>query len=256
MPRRHTVPPAQRLAAAHSFEAGAAALLGDVRRLIEASRQRAVTVVNAELSTLYWHIGHRVHTEVLAGQRARYGEEIIQTLASQLVLDYGRSFAEKNLRRMVQFAMSYRDEAIVVTLSRQLSWSHFVALLPLKDPLQRDFYAQMARTGQALTLPNTSPRCRPARCLRNGCSRRRGGRRRGLRGAASSAVHWLGLNPNASSVHRARYAGRAWPVPRRRRGRRWCGRRCRLTPSWRGRTWAWRCGWPGCRGCWARCCSR
>ncbi|NYI00725.1 PDDEXK nuclease domain-containing protein [Cupriavidus plantarum] len=144
MPRRHTVPPAQRLAAAHSFEADAAALLGDVRRLIEASRQRAVTVVNAELSTLYWHIGHRVHTEVLAGQRARYGEEIIQTLASQLVLDYGRSFAEKNLRRMVQFAMSYPDEAIVVTLSRQLSWSHFVALLPLKDPLQRDFYAQMA----------------------------------------------------------------------------------------------------------------
>ena len=32
----------------------------------------------------------------------------------------------------------------VVTLSRQLSWSHFVALLPLKDPLQRDYYAQMA----------------------------------------------------------------------------------------------------------------
>ena len=48
------------------------------------------------------------------------------------------------LRRMVQFAATYPDEPIVVTLSRQLSWSHFLALLPLKDPLQRDYYAQMA----------------------------------------------------------------------------------------------------------------
>jgi hypothetical protein len=45
---------------------------------------------------------------------------------------------------MVQFAATFPDEPIVVTLSRQLSWSHFVALLPLKDPLQRDYYAQMA----------------------------------------------------------------------------------------------------------------
>lgn len=39
---------------------------------------------------------------------------------------------------------TYPDESIVVSLSRQLSWSHFVALLPLKEPLQRDYYAQMA----------------------------------------------------------------------------------------------------------------
>ena len=75
---------------------------------------------------------------------AGYGEEILPTLAEQLVHDYGRSFADKNLRRMVQFAAASLEEAIVVTLSRQLSWSHFVALLPLKDPLQRDYYAQMA----------------------------------------------------------------------------------------------------------------
>ena len=44
---------------------------------------------------------------------------------------------------MVQFAVTFSDESIVVTLSRQLSWSHFVSLLPLKDPLQREYYAQM-----------------------------------------------------------------------------------------------------------------
>lgn len=59
------------------------------------------------------------------------------------VREYGRGFDEKNLRRMVQFAELFPGQDIVVTLSRQLSWSHFLALLPVKDPLARDFYAQM-----------------------------------------------------------------------------------------------------------------
>jgi predicted nuclease of restriction endonuclease-like (RecB) superfamily len=33
----------------------------------------------------------------------------------------------------------------VSTLSTQLSWSHFIELLPIKDPLARDFYAEMCR---------------------------------------------------------------------------------------------------------------
>lgn len=119
-------------------------LLGDIRVLIETARQRAVSAVNSELSMLYWHIGKRIHTQVLSGQRAGYGEEVLPTLAEQLVRDYGNSFTEKNLRRMVQFAIVFPDESIVVTLSRQLSWSHFVRLLPLKDSLQRDYYAQIS----------------------------------------------------------------------------------------------------------------
>ena len=66
------------------------------------------------------------------------------TLSRQLVQDYGRGFADKNLRRMIQFAEVYPDEQIVVSLIRQLSWTHFLALLPLEDPLQREFYAQMS----------------------------------------------------------------------------------------------------------------
>jgi hypothetical protein len=85
--------------------------------------------VNSELTTLFWRIGRRIHTQVLSGQRAGYGEEILSTLATQLMREYGRSFAEKDLRGMVQFAATFRDEQIVVSLSRQLSWSHFVPLL-------------------------------------------------------------------------------------------------------------------------------
>ncbi len=46
---------------------------------------------------------------------------------------------------MIQLAEVFPDQKIVVTLSRQLGWSHFLAILPLRDPLQRDFYAEMCR---------------------------------------------------------------------------------------------------------------
>lgn len=46
---------------------------------------------------------------------------------------------------MIQFAEVFPDEQIVVSLIRQLSWTHFIALIPLKDPLKRDFYAEMCR---------------------------------------------------------------------------------------------------------------
>ncbi|MCM2005632.1 PDDEXK nuclease domain-containing protein, partial [Pseudomonas aeruginosa] len=109
-----------------------------------AAPTRAASAVNSELSMLYWRIGQRIHTQVLEGRRADYGEEVVSTLAAQLVKEYGGSFSVKNLRRMVQFAAAYPDERIVVSLIRQLSWTHFIALIPLKDPLQRDYYAQMA----------------------------------------------------------------------------------------------------------------
>ncbi|MFC4297581.1 PDDEXK nuclease domain-containing protein [Castellaniella hirudinis] len=57
----------------------------------------------------HWRIGQRIHTQVLEGRRADYGEEVVLTLAAQLVKEYGGSFAVKNLRRMVQFATAYPD---------------------------------------------------------------------------------------------------------------------------------------------------
>lgn len=120
-----------------------AALLADLRHLIEAARKTAALAVNASLTLMYWHIGQRIRTEVLGGQRAAYGDEIVSTLSRQLTVEYGRSFSDKNLRHMMRFAEAFADPAIVSTLSRQLAWSHFLELIYLKDPLQREFYAAM-----------------------------------------------------------------------------------------------------------------
>jgi predicted nuclease of restriction endonuclease-like (RecB) superfamily len=120
-------------------------LITDIRSVIEHARQQASTAVNASQTYMYWRIGQRIHAELLGGERAPYGAQIVATVSRQLVAEYGRGFTEKNLRRMVQFAQTYPDEKIVATLWRQLSWSHFREILPLDKPYQRDFYAEMCR---------------------------------------------------------------------------------------------------------------
>jgi predicted nuclease of restriction endonuclease-like (RecB) superfamily len=120
-------------------------LLADIRVLIAEARRQTTVAVNMGLTLLYWRIGQRIHREVLGSERAAYGEQIVVTVSRQLVADYGRGYSEKNLRRMVQFAELFPEQEIVATLSRQLSWSQFSALLPLSQPFQREFYAEMAR---------------------------------------------------------------------------------------------------------------
>ncbi len=120
-------------------------LLTEVRELILSTRQTVARGVNTALVILYWKIGERIHRDILQEGRAGYGEEIVVSLARQLATEFGNGFAEKSLRRMVQFAEVFPEERIVATLSRQLGWSHFIELLPLKKHLQRDFYAEMCR---------------------------------------------------------------------------------------------------------------
>lgn len=57
----------------------------------------------------------------------------------------GERFSRYNLSRMVQFAEYFPEKQIVATLSQQLSWSHFVEVIPLKESLVREFYAEMCR---------------------------------------------------------------------------------------------------------------
>ncbi len=120
-------------------------LIGDLRQMIDQARESIASTVNSRLTMLYWHLGNRVRKEILKEERAAYGQSIVASVSRQLTLTYGRSFNEKNLRRMIQFAEVFPESEIVVSLIRQLSWTHFIALIPLKDPIKRDFYAEMCR---------------------------------------------------------------------------------------------------------------
>lgn len=87
-------------------------LIQDLRQIIEQARGHVAATANYELTMMYWHIGERINREVLDNQRAEYGKQI------------------------------------VATVSQQLSWSHFIEVLPLKDDLQREFYITMAASGK------------------------------------------------------------------------------------------------------------
>ena len=73
-------------------------LLADVCQLIDSARQRVASTVNAELTQLYWQKGSRVNAELLKGQRAQYGKQVVAELAQQLATEFGRLTAELSAR--------------------------------------------------------------------------------------------------------------------------------------------------------------
>jgi predicted nuclease of restriction endonuclease-like (RecB) superfamily len=121
------------------------ALLADLRDLVGSARHRIAAAAFASQTMMCWHLGRRLLSENLHGARGEYGRRILVTVSQELAAEYGRGFSYAELTRMVRFVQAFPDEAIVVTLSQQLSWSHIHALLPIKDPLARDFYAEMCR---------------------------------------------------------------------------------------------------------------
>ena len=120
-------------------------LAADLRKMIDESRQIVAQTVNSALVWLYWNVGKRIREDVLKQKRAEYGEQIVSSLSAQLAVEYGRGFSRQNLFRMTRFAEVFPDEQIVSSLMRQLSWTHFIYIIALDDPLQREFYAEMCR---------------------------------------------------------------------------------------------------------------
>lgn len=123
-------------------------LLPDLRQIILTAREQVARAVDITLVALNWEIGRRIRQEVLGEKRAAYGAEIVSTLSRQLAPEFGRGFSEKSLRHMMRFAESFPKREIVSVLRRQLSWSHFLEIIYLPDPLQREFYAEMCRMEQ------------------------------------------------------------------------------------------------------------
>ena len=121
------------------------ALLHEIRALIEDARRQVAHAANAGLTIAYWRIGKRLLTENLTDGRGEYGQKILATLSAELVREFGKGFSYSALTRMTRFAEQFPDERILATLLQELTWSHFTLLLPLKDPLAREFYAEMCR---------------------------------------------------------------------------------------------------------------
>ena len=125
--------------------ADAGSLFAEIREMIAQSRQQVAAVVNSAMTMLYWQVGRRIQEDLLQHQRAEYGKQVVASLSKELTKEYGSSFSEKNLRRMLQFAVLFPEKKIVASLIRQLSWTHILAIIPIEDPLKRDFYIEMCK---------------------------------------------------------------------------------------------------------------
>ena len=119
-------------------------LFTEIKQLIQSAKQRAAVAINAEITLLYWQVGKCISDEVLEGERADYGKQVIGNLARDLTNTFGKGWGKKQLHHCLRFTGAFPELQIVSTLSRQLSWSHFLELIYLKEPLARDFYVQMS----------------------------------------------------------------------------------------------------------------
>ncbi len=146
-------------------------LVAEVRQLIHSARRGAASVVNTLQVMTNFEIGRRiVEHEQKGAERAEYGAELLKELASRLTEEFGNGFSPVNLSYMKRFYLCWRERAVIFqTVSEKsvpgelcqqvagnanipqarsakprfpftLSWSHYVLLLTIKDPDERNFY--------------------------------------------------------------------------------------------------------------------
>jgi len=122
-------------------------LFDEISTIIEQGRREISLQASRGTVLIFWQVGRRINDEVLGNRRADYGKQIVSLLATQLTVKYGRSFELRNLRRMMQFAEQFLDFEIVSPPATQLSWSHFIEILPLKTQEAKLFYLNEAARG-------------------------------------------------------------------------------------------------------------
>ena len=119
-------------------------LLHHVGETLENGRAKAVAAVNSAAVATYWEIGRNIVEFEQAGSvKAEYGTELLKRLSRDLTDAYGKGFSHSNLVYMRKLYLTYPKSQ---TLSDFLSWSQYIELLKIDDPLERSFYEKEAES--------------------------------------------------------------------------------------------------------------
>src|SRR3546814_16818767 len=73
-------------------------LVERVSSLVLEARESIASYANATLTLTYWQVGALIDSEVLGGERAGYGSQILASLAHELTARFGRGFERTHLR--------------------------------------------------------------------------------------------------------------------------------------------------------------
>ena len=158
------------------------AVYGDVSKIIDTARESAARSVNAAMTAAYWLIGRRIIEFKQSGEeRAEYGAALIERLAEDLTVQFGRGFSLRNIYNMRLFYLAHPTDRILQTPSAKLAalprrqicqtpsgiseansvevglddlltafplpWSAYVRLLSVRDEHAREFYETEALRG-------------------------------------------------------------------------------------------------------------
>ena len=118
--------------------ANTSTLISEIKTILATARQKAATAVNSAMVEAYWLIGKRIVEEEQHGkERAGYGQFLLKELSQKLLVDVGKGFDERELRRIRQF---YQCFPIWDAVSPELSWSHYRLLIRVENIETRRFY--------------------------------------------------------------------------------------------------------------------
>jgi len=114
---------------------------GKIRTSVITAQNKVYAAVNFAMVEAYWEIGEQIHLACGGNDRAGYGRRLLEYISAHLTAEFGRGFSIRNLRNMRQFYQSY---PIRQTLSAELSWSHYQALMRVANEERRTFYSTEA----------------------------------------------------------------------------------------------------------------
>jgi predicted nuclease of restriction endonuclease-like (RecB) superfamily len=115
-----------------------------IAALITVARGRVRSVVNQAMVMTYWQVGQCIVEDEQQGQaRAEYGKAVLENLAEQLTVEFGKGFEVRNLRNMRQFYLLFPNWNAVRS---DLSWTHYRLLLKVENKVARDWYMTEAAT--------------------------------------------------------------------------------------------------------------
>ena len=86
----------------------------------------------------YFEIGR-----ILNEAGGKYGDNIISKYSQRLMVEVRKKYNRTTLFRMRQFYNMFSNEK-VAPLAQQLTWSHYVEILPIKDKNKAMYYLNVA----------------------------------------------------------------------------------------------------------------
>lgn len=135
-------------------------LYNRIADLLHAAKKTAVRSINHIMVYTYFEIGRLIVEEEQEGnERAVYGKRQLTALSKRLIAEFGKGYSVSNLEYMRGFFLLYRaripqsltgkfsqtdkSQSLIGELNGmpfQLSWTHYIQLLKIKDDNERNFY--------------------------------------------------------------------------------------------------------------------